>query len=106
MYQRLIQPDGISEDIWLIELYSARNYKLTNEVDRIIANKDPTFRKYLAESAKVDSRGQRSGDGFWYMRQKRNEYWRGVTSKRNIWLADPTLFTTCKLADGGVTVPK
>lgn len=72
----------------------------------LIAAKDTTFATWLAEYNPDARQHPMNGNHFQYLQQKRDEYWTVVISKLNIWLSDPTLFTTCKLADGGVTVPK
>jgi hypothetical protein len=79
---------------------------VNKQVDQLIAAKDPAFRAYLAEYNPDARQHPMNGDHFQYLQQRRNEYWRAVISKLNIRLSDPTLFTACKLADMGVTVPK
>jgi hypothetical protein len=81
-------------------------YYLVNEkVDQLIASRDPMFRTYLAEFPDP-FHWSGNGNHHQYLEQKRNDYWRDVTSKLNVWLSDPALFDTCKLADMGVTVRK
>ena len=83
----------------------AAYYALNREVDQLIAAQDPTFRTYLAEFPdQFHSHG--SADHFQYLERKRGEYWKAVIAKLNIWLSDPSLLVTCKLADAGVTIRK
>lgn len=84
-------------------LFGMAAYELVNrQVDQYIAARDPTFRAYLAEFPDP-FQGHGNGDHLQYLEKKRNEYWRTVVAKLNVWLSDPSLFATCKLADAGVT---
>jgi hypothetical protein len=83
----------------------AAYYVVNRQVDQLIAANDPTFRTYLAEFPD-QFQGHGNGDHLQYLQRKRNEYWKAVVTKLNVWLSDPSLFATCKLADLGVTVRK
>jgi hypothetical protein len=86
-------------------LTGAAAYEMVNrKVDQLIAAKDPTFATYLAEFPDPYHWSENGTHHHEYLDQKRNAYWRAITSKLNVRLSDPTLFDSCKLADVAVTV--